>query len=62
MKTIEISVKEYKDLLKSSIELEMMQWYGVDNWEGYGECFNPCNGEKSLQDYFDEIGKEYPED
>jgi len=61
MKTIEISIKEYKELLKSSIELEMMQWYGVDNWEGYGECFVSDDG-KSLKDYFDEIDEEYPED
>lgn len=37
-KLIEISVKEYEELLDDSIKLEYLESYGVDNWQGYDEA------------------------
>ena len=37
MKYYKISEKELKDLLASHLELNQLQWSGVDNWCWYGE-------------------------
>ena len=39
MKYYKISEKELKDLLVSQLELNQLQWSGVDNWIWYGEGY-----------------------
>jgi hypothetical protein len=46
---ITISKKEYFNLRKSELKLNLLETGGVDNWEYYGESLNPEN-EKSLND------------
>lgn len=35
---IEISVREYKDLLEKEDKLARLEEAGVDNWSGYGDA------------------------
>ena len=35
---ISISKQRYEELLKAEKELNMLNFYGVDNWEGYEEA------------------------
>ena len=39
-KQVTISLERYKELLEQEAKLDAMIIYGVDNWQGYGECFN----------------------
>ena len=36
--TVTIEKKRYERLLKSAKELSILEAYGVDNWNGYGEA------------------------
>ena len=38
-KTVQIATSEYVRLLGDSLTLAALRAGGVDNWEGYGECF-----------------------
>lgn len=49
-KTVTIPLERYKSLLKSEARLEAMEIWGVDNWQGYGECFD-----EEYHDRIDEI-------
>lgn len=35
---ISISKQRYEELLKAEKKLDMLECYGVDNWEGYVEA------------------------
>ena len=41
---IEITEKEYAQLLKDSETLHRLEVYGVDNWVGYGDAINDSEG------------------
>lgn len=43
--TIEISKKEYFELRCAQLCLDMLNYGGVDNWEGYFEALNPEDAE-----------------
>jgi hypothetical protein len=40
MKTVTISLERYKSLLKTEARMGALEIWGVDNWQGYGECFD----------------------
>lgn len=40
MKKIEITVDEYKRLLRSDLELQTLDDAGVEDWEGYENAFD----------------------
>ena len=42
---ISISKQRYEELLKSEKELNMLESYGVDNWEGYEEAMEALSEE-----------------
>lgn len=44
-KYYKISESELIELLASSIELEALEFWGVDNWCGYGENFEETRKE-----------------
>ena len=37
--TVIIKKKRYQELLDAEAELDLLHAGGVDNWIGYGECF-----------------------
>lgn len=37
---VEITVSEYRQLLKDSLTLAALECYGVDNWIGCEDCFD----------------------
>lgn len=39
MKYYKISEDKLRKLLEDSLELSMLNWDGVDNWEWYGESY-----------------------
>lgn len=49
MKYYKISKKELTDLLVSQIELNQLQWSGVDNWTWYGEGYRDFMKEKASE-------------
>ena len=49
MKYYKISEKELKDLLASQLELNQLQWSGVDNWSWYGEGYGNFMKEKASE-------------
>lgn len=55
--TIEISKEKYKDLLKQSVKLELLENAGVDNWQWYGDALNPEYA-PHYDDLCDEIDEE----
>ena len=59
-KTITITVKEYKSLLKDSEKLNFLEIGGVDNWAWYGESLNP-EGYESYEETCNRIDKKYSE-
>ena len=42
--TYTITRGEYFDLRMSEARLDMLEAYGVDNWQGYGYCFRDVDG------------------
>lgn len=60
MSKIEIELSEYKNLLKDSAKLGMLDEAGVDNWEWYGDALNP-EDQKSYSDLCNKIDEKYPE-
>lgn len=42
---IEISIDEYRNLLRRDLILTMLENAGVDNWEWYGEHLTPLREE-----------------
>jgi len=63
-KTITITIKEYKRLLKRDKELMLLEAGGVDNWEFYSDALHPDWPEdaKSLEDYEEEIDNMFPDE
>lgn len=49
MKYYKISEKELKDLLVSQLELNQLQWFGVDNWIWYGEGYGDFMKEEASE-------------
>lgn len=49
MKYYKISEKELKDLLVSQLELNQLQWSGVDNWSWYGEGYGDFMKEEASE-------------
>lgn len=49
MKYYKISEKELKDLLASQLELNQLQWSGVDNWIWYGEGYGDFMKEEASE-------------
>ena len=49
MKYYKISEKELKDLLVSQLELNQLQWSGVDNWIWYGEGYGDFMKEEASE-------------
>ena len=49
MKYYKISEKELKDLLASHLELNQLQWSGVDNWSWYGEGYGDFMKEEASE-------------
>ena len=49
MKYYKISEKELKDLLASQLELNQLQWSGVDNWSWYGEGYGDFMKEEASE-------------
>lgn len=48
--TITISLKHHDILFKAFKELKILEAYGVDNWEGYGEAMAELYGEENEDD------------
>lgn len=46
-KTITITVRRYKDLLRAEALLAYLRAVGVDNWEGYSEAIRMLEEEDS---------------
>lgn len=55
--TIEITKKEYFEAKCAEIKMNMLEIWGVDNWDGYGEALNPDEG-KCYSDLRDELKAE----
>ena len=51
---IKITKERLLELLKSELKLNMLDAYGVDNWDGYGDALNP-EGEKSYRELAKEL-------
>lgn len=49
MKYYKISEKELEDLLVSQLELNQLQWSGVDNWTWYGEGYRDFMKEEASE-------------
>lgn len=49
MKYYKISEKELEGLLASQLELNQLQWSGVDNWSWYGEGYGDFMKEKASE-------------
>lgn len=49
MKYYKISEKELKNLLASQLELNQLQWSGVDNWTWYGEGYRDFMKEEASE-------------
>lgn len=49
MKYYKISEKELIDLLVSQLELNQLQWSGVDNWTWYGEGYRDFMKEEASE-------------
>ena len=49
MKYYKISEKELKDLLVSQLELNQLQWSGVDKWIWYGEGYGDFMKEEASE-------------
>lgn len=49
MKYYKISEKELTDLLVSQLELNQLQWSGVDNWTWYGEGYRDFMKEEASE-------------
>lgn len=47
-RTYEISTEEYESLLADSVKLQVLEAYGVDNWEGY---------DRAMQEYWKKAGE-----
>lgn len=43
---ISISRERYEELSKAEKKLNMLECYGVDNWEGYGEAMEALSEEE----------------
>lgn len=56
-KYYKISESKLVELLATSIEMDALNAYGVDNWMGYGENFNEI-----IQEYFPDKKEEELED
>jgi len=54
-KKIEITISEYKKLLKQAARLNLLDNGGVDNWEWYSESLYPDNDDKTYDDLCEEI-------
>lgn len=54
-KYYKISEKELIELLATSIEMDALEYWGVDNWEGYGENFEETIKQYSskCEDFYD---------
>jgi hypothetical protein len=51
MENITLSPQEYEKLLQSSMELQALKNFGVDNWSGYSEAMKSLeeDAEEGLQ-------------
>ena len=49
MKYYKISEKELENLLASQLELNQLQWSGVDNWSWYGEGYEDFMKEEASE-------------
>lgn len=60
MSEITISKREYRQLLKDSLELDLLNGAGVDNWSGIDYAFDSSeNGGFDFQEECDRIDREY---
>jgi hypothetical protein len=58
-KKIEITISEYKKLLKQAARLNLLDNGGVDNWEWYSESLYPDNDDKTYDDLCEEIDSNF---
>ena len=54
-KYYKISEKELIELLASSIRMDALEYWGVDNWEGYGANFKETIAQygSKCEDFYD---------